>query len=286
MRRTSQRCTPAPALGLRSARSCADRARRHLQGRAGDHEDDERRDEHRQIAVAGVAQQAGEDDREPQGQEFVAIIAAPSSAARPVSSSSGRPEARAHRRGTGTDRAGWSPRQTSGDQRRTAARVMARWTTARAAPGATPRPSTPATTTTSGDVPFETTTASTSAWSSRASRGCLGSPSCASAKNFRAAFAGFEIEAVARFGERDVARLLGDAGMRHGEDRGGDRKRPGRRGAGRPARRAGRSRPRAGARRPARAHAESTALSKELKRRGFASWAPPPPTPRCRRAAW
>ena len=30
---------------------------------------------------------------------------------------------------------------------------------------------------------------------------------------FRAAFAGFEIEAVARFGERDVARLLGDAGI-------------------------------------------------------------------------
>jgi DNA-3-methyladenine glycosylase I len=32
-------------------------------------------------------------------------------------------------------------------------------------------------------------------------------------ENFRAAFAGFEIEAVARFGERDVARLLGDAGI-------------------------------------------------------------------------
>jgi DNA-3-methyladenine glycosylase I len=30
---------------------------------------------------------------------------------------------------------------------------------------------------------------------------------------FRAAFAGFEPEAVARFGERDVARLLGDAGI-------------------------------------------------------------------------
>jgi DNA-3-methyladenine glycosylase I len=31
--------------------------------------------------------------------------------------------------------------------------------------------------------------------------------------NFRAAFAGFEIEAVAGFGDRDVARLLGDAGI-------------------------------------------------------------------------
>jgi DNA-3-methyladenine glycosylase I len=32
-------------------------------------------------------------------------------------------------------------------------------------------------------------------------------------ENFRSAFAGFEIEAVARFGEADVARLLGDAGI-------------------------------------------------------------------------
>jgi DNA-3-methyladenine glycosylase I len=31
--------------------------------------------------------------------------------------------------------------------------------------------------------------------------------------NFRAAFAGFDPEAVARFGERDVERLLGDAGI-------------------------------------------------------------------------
>lgn len=31
--------------------------------------------------------------------------------------------------------------------------------------------------------------------------------------NFRAAFAGFDIDAVARFGERDVARLLGDPGI-------------------------------------------------------------------------
>jgi DNA-3-methyladenine glycosylase I len=32
-------------------------------------------------------------------------------------------------------------------------------------------------------------------------------------ENFRAAFAGFDIDTVARFGERDVARLLGDAGI-------------------------------------------------------------------------
>src|SRR3982751_3316213 len=31
--------------------------------------------------------------------------------------------------------------------------------------------------------------------------------------NFRAAFCGFDFEAVARFGERDVARLLADAGI-------------------------------------------------------------------------
>jgi DNA-3-methyladenine glycosylase I len=32
-------------------------------------------------------------------------------------------------------------------------------------------------------------------------------------ENFRSAFAGFDPEAVARFGERDVTRLLGDAGI-------------------------------------------------------------------------
>jgi DNA-3-methyladenine glycosylase I len=32
-------------------------------------------------------------------------------------------------------------------------------------------------------------------------------------ESFRAAFSGFEIEAVARFGRRDVTRLLGDAGI-------------------------------------------------------------------------
>ena len=48
---------------------------------------------------------------------------------------------------------------------------------------------------------------------------------------FRAAFDGFEIERVAGYGEADVARLLADAGDRPqpGQDRGGDRQRPGRR---------------------------------------------------------
>src|SRR5690242_5296932 len=32
-------------------------------------------------------------------------------------------------------------------------------------------------------------------------------------ENFRAAFAGFDFEKVARFGEKDVERLLGDAGI-------------------------------------------------------------------------
>ena len=32
-------------------------------------------------------------------------------------------------------------------------------------------------------------------------------------KGYRTAFAGWDVEAVARFGERDVARLLGDAGI-------------------------------------------------------------------------
>jgi DNA-3-methyladenine glycosylase I len=99
-------------------------------------------------------------------------------------------------------------------------------------------------------------------------------------ENFRAAFAGFEIEAVAKFGERDVARLLADAGIvRHlgkieaaianakaaramheaGESLGElvwsyapDRSRP----------------PRSPEDLPSTTP-ESTALSKELKRRGF-----------------
>ena len=53
-------------------------------------------------------------------------------------------------------------------------------------------------------------------------------------ENFRAAFAGFEIERVAAFGEEDFARLMADAGIvrNRAEDRGGDRQR---------ARRAGRA---------------------------------------------
>ena len=69
-------------------------------------------------------------------------------------------------------------------------------------------------------------------------------------ENFRAAFANFEIEQVARFGEREVARLLGDAGIvRHRGKRRG---------------RAPRARDDLAALPP-----ESTALSRELKKRGF-----------------
>jgi DNA-3-methyladenine glycosylase I len=96
--------------------------------------------------------------------------------------------------------------------------------------------------------------------------------------NFRAAFKGFEIEAVARFGARDVKRLLNDAGIvRHrGKIEAAianakaavaldmplaelvwSHAPPGRRAA-----------PRAMGELPALTP-ESTALSKELKRRGF-----------------
>ncbi len=95
---------------------------------------------------------------------------------------------------------------------------------------------------------------------------------------FRAAFAGFEPERVAAFGERDVERLMGDAGIVRNRAKiaGLDRERPG--GARRstavwatscgrsPRRRAG-GRPR-GAEVPA-VTAESTAMARELKRRGF-----------------
>ena len=97
-------------------------------------------------------------------------------------------------------------------------------------------------------------------------------------ESFRVAFAGFEIDAVARFGERDVRRLLGDANIvRHRgkiEAAIANAKAasaldvglaelvwshaPGGR----------RSAPRAMAELPA-ITPESTALSKELKRRGF-----------------
>ena len=59
-----------------------------------------------------------------------------------------------------------------------------------------------------------TTAASTSGWCWRASSpGLSWLTILRKRENFRAAFAGFEIDAVARFGERDVARLLADAGI-------------------------------------------------------------------------
>ena len=100
-------------------------------------------------------------------------------------------------------------------------------------------------------------------------------------EGYRSAFAGFDPERVARFGERDVERLLGDAGIVRNRLKvdGGDRQRA------RLARRAGgarqlrrlslglrRRRPivsRSRARRGARRDAESRAMSKDLKRRGF-----------------
>jgi len=97
---------------------------------------------------------------------------------------------------------------------------------------------------------------------------------------FRAAFAGFDPELVARFGDRDVERLLGDAGIvRH---RGkieatiaNARETLALREAGRPLhelfwshRPADHSRPRSAVDWQART-AESTALSKELRRAGF-----------------
>ena len=100
-------------------------------------------------------------------------------------------------------------------------------------------------------------------------------------ENFRAAFADFEIEAVAKFGKRDVARLLGDAGIiRH---RGKIEAAIGNAKAAREMRAAGESlaelvwshapprrrrAPRSVEDLPA-VTPESTALSKELKRRGF-----------------
>ena len=101
-------------------------------------------------------------------------------------------------------------------------------------------------------------------------------------EGFRQAFAGFRIEAVARFGPADVERLLGDAGDRAppGEDRGGDRQR--RRGvAGAGGRRLPRRpglvvradaagvAPRGGMADLPAVTPESTALAKELRRRGF-----------------
>jgi DNA-3-methyladenine glycosylase I len=99
-------------------------------------------------------------------------------------------------------------------------------------------------------------------------------------ENFRAAFANFEIEAVAEFGERDVARLLADAGIvRH---RGKIEAAIANAKAAREMHAAGESLAdlvwghAPAVRRPPRSledlpsiTPESTALSKELKRRGF-----------------
>jgi DNA-3-methyladenine glycosylase I len=100
-------------------------------------------------------------------------------------------------------------------------------------------------------------------------------------ENFRAAFAGFDIDAVARFGERDVTRLLADAGIvRH---RGKIEAAIANARAARSLHEAGESlaelvwshAPSARRRAPRTLSEvppttpESTALSKELKRRGF-----------------
>jgi DNA-3-methyladenine glycosylase I len=100
-------------------------------------------------------------------------------------------------------------------------------------------------------------------------------------ENFRAAFAGFDIDAVARFGDGDVARLLADAGIvRH---RGKIEAAIANAVAARAMRADGESLAeliwsysRSGRRRAPRSlddlpaiTPESTALSKELKRRGF-----------------
>ena len=100
-------------------------------------------------------------------------------------------------------------------------------------------------------------------------------------EGFRAAFAGFEPAAVAAFGDEDVGAADGRRGDRAqpGEDRRGDRQRA-RRGRAWSATGSrwpsccGRSRPASGRRRARSADVpavtpESTAMAKELKRRGF-----------------
>jgi DNA-3-methyladenine glycosylase I len=97
-------------------------------------------------------------------------------------------------------------------------------------------------------------------------------------ENFRAAFANFEIEAVARFGKRDVNRLLADAGIvRHrGKIEAAIANARAAAGMDVPLAELLWSHAPSGRRRAARALGdlpaltpESTALSKELKRRGF-----------------
>jgi DNA-3-methyladenine glycosylase I len=97
-------------------------------------------------------------------------------------------------------------------------------------------------------------------------------------ENFRAAFANFDIDAVARFGKRDVNRLLGDAGIvRHrGKIEAAIANAKAAAALDVPLAELFWSHAPAGRRRAPRALAdlpaltpESTALSKELKRRGF-----------------
>ena len=47
----------------------------------------------------------------------------------------------------------------------------------------------------------------------RAGGASAGPRPCASGRGYRSAFAGWDVDAIARFGERDVERLLGDAGI-------------------------------------------------------------------------
>ena len=94
---------------------------------------------------------------------------------------------------------------------------------------------------------------------------------------FRSAFAGFDFERVARYTERDVERLLGDAGDRPPprQDRGDDQQRAARRRAGRGGglavglRLGLRARPRRATRASRARRPSRSALAKELKRRGW-----------------
>ncbi len=44
-------------------------------------------------------------------------------------------------------------------------------------------------------------------------RGCRGSRSSSGARGYRRAFKGFDAERIARYGEKDVERLMADAGI-------------------------------------------------------------------------
>ena len=166
-----------------------------------------------------------------------------------------------------------------------------------AARGATPRPSTSPTTTRSGAGRSRRPRHLRAARASRAFQSGLSWLTILRKReNFRAAFADFDIETVARFGERDVARLLADAAIvRH---RGKIEAAIANARAAACARRAGwpswsGRTPRRGRRRAPRTRATSprSRPSRPRSRRSssgaaFASSAPPPPTRRCRPAAW